>query len=238
MAAAILCLSLRPNRRSDLSAAGRTSMRQPPGSASVQLRLDLGPRDTGLLPGLADRPTVLVGQLLFIEGRSIELGDDRVLGTPEQDRRSGQRFIGERVDEAMKLGLGHGLKVAPKPAPPGDPQRFGYRTAHRHLGIDIVPLSIRRQRQIRRVASACFACGRPINDITESEHRRRARHSRPRSLRASLVQTGSNVLWKEASTETEAIALQEQSGELGRHSTTSDYVTRVLYSELTPLPLR
>lgn len=115
MAAAILCRSLRPNRRSDLSATGRTSIRQPPGSASVQLRLGLRPGDARLLSRLLDRPTVLVGQLLVVHGRGIELGYHRILGTPQQDRRSRKRFIGEGVDETMKLGLGHGLKVAPSP---------------------------------------------------------------------------------------------------------------------------
>ena len=62
MAAAIRCRSLRPNRRSDLSAAGRTSTRQPPGwAASVQLRLDLRPGDTRLLPRLLNRQTIPVG---------------------------------------------------------------------------------------------------------------------------------------------------------------------------------
>ncbi len=117
MATAILCRSLRPSRRSDLSAAGRTSIRQAPGSASVQLRLDLRPADAGFLPRLFNGPTVLVGHLLIVERRSVELGDDRVLGAPEENRRRRQRFIGKRVDEAMKLGLGHSRKVAPPPSP-------------------------------------------------------------------------------------------------------------------------
>ena len=114
MAAAIRCRSLRPNRRSDLSAAGRTSIRQPPDSASVQLRLDLRPSDPRLFSRLFDGPTVLVGHLLIVERRSVELGDDRVLCTPKKNRRRGQRFVGKRVNETMKLGLGHGLKVAPR----------------------------------------------------------------------------------------------------------------------------
>lgn len=101
MAAAILSRSLRPNRRSDLSAAGRTSIRHPPESVSVQLRLDLRPGDAGLLPRLLNRPTVLVGELLIIGRGRIELGDDGVLGTPKQNRRSRQRFIRKCVNEAI-----------------------------------------------------------------------------------------------------------------------------------------
>jgi hypothetical protein len=55
MAARIRSRSRRPSRRSDLSAAGRISIRQPAGLVRAELRLGLGPLHARLAARLEDR---------------------------------------------------------------------------------------------------------------------------------------------------------------------------------------
>lgn len=55
----------------------------------------------GFAPRLLDGAETLVGQLFVVIRSSIQLGHDRVLGTPKQNRRGGQRFVGESIYETM-----------------------------------------------------------------------------------------------------------------------------------------
>ncbi len=107
IAALIRSRSRRPSRRRDFSAAGRISIRHPCGSASAQLRLDLRPRDTGLVPRLPNGPQILLADFLVVIRHCVELGDNRVLGTAKQDRSRGQRLIRKGIHQLVQLGLGH-----------------------------------------------------------------------------------------------------------------------------------
>lgn len=89
-----------------LQGSGADSIRQPPGLASVQLRLGIGPRQGRFASRIFDRAKIVVGQLLVIQGGGVELRHDGVLGTAKQNRCRWQRFVGKSVDKLVELGLG------------------------------------------------------------------------------------------------------------------------------------
>lgn len=99
LAYALSVTATKPAR--DFKAAGRISIRQPPGSVSVQLRLGLRPRYARFAPRLPHGAQIFFGQLLVVVGRRVELGGNGVLRTSQQDRRGGQRFFGQGIHKAV-----------------------------------------------------------------------------------------------------------------------------------------
>jgi hypothetical protein len=104
--------SVRPRRDSDLSAAGRSSMRQG-GSLSQQLPGSLLQRNAWgrLLQCCLYRRLLLPGIGLVVPGTGIQRRHHGIPCTLEQTCRRVEGGLGQLVDEAVKLGSGH----PPKP---------------------------------------------------------------------------------------------------------------------------
>lgn len=108
-------LAIRPAQPAQRLECSRANLDSPTGGISQRSALPRRPtrrcRAPRTTPELLDDPR---RQLLIVIGRGVELGDDRILSAAQQDRDSRQRFVGKRINEAVELGLGHGIKAAPE----------------------------------------------------------------------------------------------------------------------------